>query len=58
MNRLAKKTINLSSTNKIPLKTNVIDGSILSGGRHPIMYTLVLDKPVGYKVLSSPETIH
>ena len=52
------KFVNLSTTNKIHLKCDVIDGSVLNGVRHPILYGFVLDKFPGYKVFSEPETIH
>ena len=50
--------LNLSSTNKIHLKCDAIDGSIQDGVRQPILFSFVLDKPAGYKVFSEPETIH
>ena len=40
------------------MKCNAIDGSVVGGVRQPIIYSFVLDKPSGYKVLSEPETIH
>ena len=43
---------------KIDLKCDVIDGSVLNGVRQPILYSFVLDKPSGYKVFCLPETIH
>ena len=49
---------NLSSTNKIHLKCDCIDGSIQDGVRQPILFSFVLDKPSGYKVFCEPETIH
>ena len=55
---LSQKIVNLSSTNKIHLKCDVIDGSVVNGIRQPILYSLVLDKPSGYKVFCQPETIH
>ena len=55
---LSQKIVNLSSTNKIHLKCDAIDGSVLNGIRQPILYSFVLDKPSGYKVFSEPETIH
>ena len=55
---LSQKIVNLSSTNKIHLKCDAIDGSIVNGDRQPILYSFVLDKPSGYKVFSEPETIH
>ena len=52
------KILNLSSTNKIHLKCDCIDGSIQDGVRQPILFSFVLDKPSGYKVFREPETIH
>ena len=53
-----QKLVNLSSTNKINLKRDCIDGSIQGGVRQPILFSFVLDKPSGYKVFCEPETIH
>ena len=50
--------LNLSTTNKIHLKCDVIDGSVVDGVRQPLLYSFVLDKPSGYKVFCEPETIH
>ena len=55
---ISQKIVNLSTTNKINLKTDCIDGSILSGNRQPVLYSFVLDKLTGYKVFSQPETAH
>ena len=55
---LSQKIVNLSSTNKIHLKCDCIDGSIQDGVRQPILFSFVLDKPSGYKVFCQPETIH
>ena len=54
----SQKIVNLCSRNKIHLKCDVIDGSVVSGSRQPILYSFVLDKLPGYKVFSEPETIH
>ena len=54
----SNKILSLSSTNKIHLKCDCIDGSIQDGVRQPILFSLVLDKPSGYKVFCEPETIH
>ena len=43
---------------KILLKCDCFNGSILNGDRQPILYSFVLDKPSGYKVFSEPGTIH
>ena len=55
---LSQKIVNLTNTNKIHLKCDVIDRSVVNGDRQPILYSFVLDKPSGYKVFSEPETIH
>ena len=55
---LSQKNVNLSSTNKIHLKCDAIDGSIQDGVRQPILFSFVLDKLSGYKVFCQPETIH
>ena len=44
---LSQKIVNLSSTNKIHLKCDAIDGSVVNGVRQPILYSFVLDKPSG-----------
>ena len=55
---LSQKIVNLGSTNKIHLKCDCIDGSVVNGVRQPILYSFVLDKLPGYKVFSEPTTIH
>ena len=55
---LSQKNLNLSNTNKIHLKCDAIDGSVVNGIRQPILYSFVLDKPAGYKIFCEPETIH
>ena len=55
---LSQKIVKLSNTNKIHLKCDAIDGSLVNGIRQPILYSFVLDKPSGYKIFSEPETTH
>ena len=55
---ISQKISNLVRTNKIHLKCNVIDGSVVSGLRQPLLYSFVLDKKPGYEVFSEPETTH
>ena len=55
---VSQKIVNLSNMNKRHLKCDCIDGSVVNGVRQPILFTFVLDKPSGYKILSEPETIH
>ena len=53
-----QKIVKIVNTNKIHLKCDVIDGSVVNGSRQPILYSFVLDKLPGYKVFLEPETIH
>ena len=53
-----KYNLNFNTTDKIHLKCDCIDGSIQDGVRQPILFSLVLDKPSGYKVFCEPETIY
>ena len=53
-----KVILNLNTIDKIHLKCDIIDGSIQDGVRQPILFSFVLDKPSGYKLLCQPETIH
>ena len=55
---ISQKIVNLGVTNKIHLKCDCIDGSVVNGVRQAILYSFVLDKLPGYKVFSEPETIH
>ena len=52
------KILNLNTINKIHLKCDVIDGSLVNGIRQPLLFSFVLGKKPGYKVFSEPETIH
>ena len=54
----SQKVVNLGSTNKIHLKCDCIDGSVVNGLRQTILYSFVIDKLHGYKVFSEPERIH
>ena len=55
---VSQKIVNLSNTNKIHLKCDAIDGSVVDGVRQPKLYSFVLDKLPGYKVFSEPQTVH
>ena len=55
---ISQKIVSLSNTNKIHLKSDIIDDSVVNGIRQPILFSFVLDKPSGYKVFCEPETIH
>ena len=44
------KPINFTGNDKIHLKCNCIDGSIVNGAREPILYSFVLSSPPGHKI--------
>ena len=54
---ISQKIVNLSTTNKIHLKCDVIDGSVVNGLRQPFFNSFAIFKPLGYKNFSEPETI-
>ena len=55
---ISHKILNLASTNKIKLKCDIIDGSVVDGVRQPILCSFELDKKPEYKMFCEPETIH
>ena len=52
------KILNLSTMDKIQMKCDCADGSVVNGLRRPILFSFVLDKPIGIKIICEPETIH
>ena len=55
---ISEKFVNLSRTNKTHLKCDAIGGSIAVAIPLPILFSFVLDKPLGYKIFCQPETIY
>ena len=51
------KILNLSTIDKIDLKGDVFDGSVINGTQQPILFNFILDKLSSYKVFCEPETI-
>ena len=49
------KPINIKGIDKVHLKCNVVDGSIVSGLREPILYSFALDQPPGHKIYKEPK---
>ena len=45
-----KKTNHIAGSNKVCLKCNCINGSIVNGIREPILYNFALKKPPGRKI--------
>ena len=51
------KQLNLFKIDKVTLKCDVNDGSVVNGIREPKLFSFILDKAAGYKVFCQPETI-
>ena len=49
------KPINITGIDKVPLKCNVVDGSIVNGVREHILYLFELDQPPGHKIYKEPK---
>ena len=49
------KPINITGIDKVHLKCDCIDGSIVNGVREPILYSFVLDQPPGHKIYKEPK---
>ena len=48
----------MGTVDKTHLKCDVIDDSVVNGIREPILFSFILSKPVGYKIICEPETKH
>ena len=48
------KPINITGIDKIHLKCDCIQGSIVNGIREPILYSFALSSPPGYKIYKEP----
>ena len=48
------RPINITGIDKVHLKCNVVDGSIVNGCREPILYSSVLSSPPGHKMKKEP----
>ena len=49
------RPINITGINKIHLKCDCIQGSIVNGSRHAILCSLALDQPPGHKIYKKPK---
>ena len=50
----SEKSINITGIDKIHLKSDCINGSVVNGVREPILYSFVLSSPPGYKRYEEP----
>ena len=49
------KPIKITGIDKVHLKCDVVDGSIVNGVREPILYSFALDQPPGHKIYKEPK---
>ena len=49
------KPINIIGIDKVHLKCDCIDGSIMNGTREPILYSFALDQPPNHKIYKEPK---
>ena len=49
------KPVNITGIDKVHLKCNVVDGSIMNGTRESILYSFSLDQPPGHKIYKEPK---
>ena len=50
----SEKPINITGIDKVHLKCNVVDGSIVTGVRDPILYSFALSSPPNHKIYKEP----
>ena len=48
------RPINITGTDKIHLKCDCVQGSIVNGVREPILYSFALSSPTGHKIYKEP----
>ena len=51
----SERPINITGIDKVHLKCDCIDGSIMNGIREPILYSFSLDQPPGQKIYKEPK---
>ena len=51
----SERPINITGVDKVHLKCDCIDGSIVNGIREPILYSFTLDQPPGHKIYKEPK---
>ena len=51
----SERPINITGIDKVHLKCDCIDGSIMNGTREPILYSFAIDQPPGHKIYKEPK---
>ena len=50
------KPVNITGIDKVHLKCDCIDGSIVNGVREPFLHSFAVDQPPGYKIYKEPKS--
>ena len=53
----SKKTVMTTTTDKVHLKCDCVDGSIVNRIREQILFSFNLTAPPGYKIIKEPTTV-
>ena len=51
----SERPIKITGIDKVHLKCDCVDGSIVNGTREPILYSFALDQPPGHKIYKEPK---
>ena len=53
----SEKPVMITTTDKVHLKCDCVDGSIVNGIREQILFSFYLSAPPGYKIIKAPITV-
>ena len=53
----SEKPVMITTTDKVHLKCDCVDGSIVNGIREQILFSFNLSAPPGYKIINNPTTV-
>ena len=53
----SEKPVMITTTDKVHLKCDCVDGSIVNGIREQILFSFILSAPPGYKIINNPTTV-
>ena len=56
-NHISEKPVMITTTDKVHLKCDCVDGSIVNGIREQILFSFILCAPPGYKIIKEPNII-
>ena len=54
---ISEKPVMITTTDKVHLKCDCVDGSIVNGIREQILFSFNLSSPPGYKIIKEPNII-